>query len=182
MKGRYAMTILKDLSADDMLRNLDPLVETLVECVQAGASVNFILPFDRADATLFWLQKVHPMVASGKRILFVAEEDGEVAGTVQLDLDTPPNQPHRGEVTKLLVRPSFRRRGIARRLMLALEERAKALNKSLITLDTRSGDAAEPLYRSLGFIEAGRIPGFSRAAESERLDSTTYMYKQITPC
>jgi hypothetical protein len=51
--------------------------------------------------------------------------------------------------------------------------------RSLLTLDTRTGDHAEPLYRSLGFTTVGVIPGFCRDAIEDRLDSTTIMYKAL---
>ena len=56
---------------------------------------------------------------------------------------------------------------------------ASRLGRSLITLDTRTGDAAEPLYKGLGYQIAGIIPGYCRDALSERLDPTTVMYKTL---
>jgi ribosomal protein S18 acetylase RimI-like enzyme len=98
---------------------------------------------------------------------------------VQLSTDTPPNQPHRAEVTKLLVHPDFRRRGIARALMAELEVRAAALKRTLITLDTRTGDSAEPLYASMGYKTVGTIPDFCVDPFGERLYPTTIMYKTL---
>ena len=136
-------------------------------------------PFGIGDSEAFWRRKVQPGLADGSRILFVARHEGRLAGSVQLNLDTPPNQPHRAEVNKLIVHPDCRRLGIARSLMLALEGEARARGRSLITLDTRTGDKAEPLYTSLGYETAGIVPGFSRDVASDRLDATTIMYKQI---
>ncbi len=109
----------------------------------------------------------------------VARKDGRIAGSVQLDYDTPPNQPHRAEVRKLLVHPDFRRRGIAKALMAALESRAAELGRSLLTLDTRTGDMAEPLYVSLGYQTAGIIPGYCRDPFKDHFDPTTIMYKAL---
>jgi ribosomal protein S18 acetylase RimI-like enzyme len=108
----------------------------------------------------------------------VARRDDEIVGTVQLDLATPPNQPHRGEIRKLLVHPSARRAGIARALMLAIEEHAREANRSLLTLDTAS-DGAERLYASLGYVRVGVIPGFSIRPDSREFEGTTVMYKQL---
>lgn len=167
------------LSADAIARRATELGALLHACVHAGASVGFILPFSDNDATAFWLRKVQPGVADGTRLLLIAEADGVIAGTVQLDYDTPANQPHRAEVRKLLVHPQFRRRGIARALMAEVERRAVALRRSLLTLDTRSGDSAEPLYASLGYATTGVIPGYCLDPFEAKLDSTTIMYKTL---
>lgn len=170
---------IRELVANELAKNLNDLAEILHASVNAGASVGFIQPFSLNDSRAFWRAKVFPSVTDGARILLVAEIGAKVAGTVQLDIDLPPNQPHRGEVAKLIVHPDFRGRGIAKRLMAALENRARELGKCLITLDTRTGDTAEPLYGSLGYQVAGVIPGYCRAPEEDRYDSTTYMYKAL---
>jgi hypothetical protein len=166
-------------SADDIVRDLGALGALMHACVLDGASIGYVLPFSAAEAEAFWIEKVLPGVRDGTRVLLVAQADGRIAGSVQLDRDTPPNQPHRAEVRKLLVHPDCRRRGIARALMAALERQARALGRSLLTLDTRTGDAAEPLYASLGYATAGVIPGWCRDTVTERLDSTTIMYKAL---
>lgn len=159
---------------------LPQLAELLHACVHDGASIGFILPFSRQDSGHFWTGNVLPAVARGVRRLIVAQVDGELAGAVQLDWDTPPNQAHRAEVRKLLVHPAYRRRGIARQLMQAVEAHARALPRSLLTLDTRTADHAEPLYASLGYQAAGVIPGYALAPEGGSLDATTVMYKQLS--
>lgn len=168
------------VSAAALKGDLDAFAMLLHDCVHAGASVNFVLPFSVDDAARFWGAKALPGLTAGTRLLLVARADGRLAGTVMLDWDTPPNQPHRAEVTKLLVHPDFRRRGLAKALMLALEREATARGRSLITLDTRTGDKAEPLYASLGYQVAGVIPDYSRDPfDPARLDPTTLMYKQL---
>lgn len=159
---------------------LPGLGELLHACVRDGASVSFVLPFGPEAARAFWLDKVLPSLESGGLVLFVAMREGRVAGSVQLDCDTPPNQPHRAEIRKLLVHPDFRRRGIARELMRVAEAAARGAGRSLLTLDTRTGDNAEPLYASLGYRTVGVIPGFARdARDPSRLDGTTIMYKAL---
>lgn len=149
-------------------------------CVHDGASISFVLPFSQEEAETFWRGKVLPVVRAGGAVLLVAEQDGRIAGAVQLDHDTPPNQPHRAEVRKLLVHPDFRRRGIARALMAELEDHARLLGRSLLTLDTRTGDRAEPLYASLGYETVGVIPRFCRDPfEAGKLDGTTIMFKAL---
>lgn len=154
------------------------LGEVLHATVHTGSSVSFILPFSRADADAFWRDRVLPAVETGTCRLLVARREGRIVGTVQLDLVTPPNQPHRAEVKKLLVHPAERRGGIARALMLALEDHAREAGRTLLTLDTAS-DPAEQLYLSLGYVRVGIIPRYSRRPESAELEATTVMYKEL---
>jgi GNAT superfamily N-acetyltransferase len=155
------------------------LGDVLRACVHAGASVSFILPFSHADANAFWAHKVLPGVESGLCRVVVARSDGRIVGTAQLDLATPPNQPHRAEVRKLLVHPSVRRQGIARALMIEIEQEAREAGRDLLTLDTTTGGFAESLYRSLGYVTVGVIPRYSLKVDSPALDPTTVMYKSL---
>jgi len=161
-----------------LANDVHSLADLLHDCVHAGASVSFILPFSRDDAAAFWRDKVLPAVAAGTCRVLVAQRDERMVGTVQLDLATPPNQPHRGEIKKLLVHPSERRSGIARALMLAIEEQARAAQRTLLTLDTASS-GAEQLYASLGYVRIGVIPHFSLRPDSSEFEGTTVMYKEL---
>jgi ribosomal protein S18 acetylase RimI-like enzyme len=171
--------MISRFSAEDIASHVRELGALLHACVHEGASISFVLPFTADDSEAFWSNKVLPEVLDGTRVLLVARKSGRIAGSVQLDYDTPPNQPHRAEVRKLLVHPEFRRQGIALALMAELERLAGQLGRSLITLDTRTGDKAEPLYASLGYKTAGVIPGYCRDPIEDRLDSTTIMYKVL---
>lgn len=155
------------------------LAELLHACVIGGASVNFIAPFSPDDASRFWDVKVAPGLEKGTLTLLCAIVDGRIAGSVQLDCDTPPNQAHRADVKKLLVHPDVRRRGIARSLMIQIEEVARAKHRHLLTLDTAAGSVAEPLYRALGYTALGTIPGYARAVHSSTLDGATFFYKAL---
>jgi ribosomal protein S18 acetylase RimI-like enzyme len=167
------------VGADALERELDGFAGLLHACVHSGASIGFILPHTPEDARAWWLDKVLPGVRAGGLLLLAARQDGRLVGTVQLDHDTPGNQRHRAEVRKLLVHPAARRQGLGRALMQAVEGRAAGLGRTLLTLDTRTGCEAEPLYRSLGFEQAGIIPSYCRDAHEDRLDSTTLMYKLL---
>jgi ribosomal protein S18 acetylase RimI-like enzyme len=167
------------LSQDDAARHGRALAALLHACVQDGASIGFVLPFSVDDAEAYWAEKVLPRLDGGKLMLLAARQYDRLVGAVQLDCDTPPNQPHRAEVRKLLVHPEFRRQGIAKTLMAALEHHAGEMGRSLLTLDTRSSDKAEPLYASLGYQIAGVIPGYCRDPFTDRLDPTTVMYKAL---
>jgi ribosomal protein S18 acetylase RimI-like enzyme len=167
------------LQAEEMGARLEELGALLRACVLDGASIGFVLPFGRQESEAFWLNKVLPAVQDGRRVLVVAEQDGRIVGSAQLGCDTPGNQPHRAEVSKVLVHPDVRRRGIARALMAEIERHASERGRSLLTLDTRTGDNAEPLYLSLGYRTVGVIPGYCLDVEKRRLDSTTVMYKAL---
>lgn len=156
------------------------LARVLHDCVHAGASVSFVLPLSYDDAGAFWNCKVLPAVQSGVCCVLLARLAGQIVGTVQLDLATPPNQPHRAEVRKLLVHPGARRRGIARALMLAVEDQAREAHRNLLTLDTVTGGFAEPLYLSLGYVKVGIIPRYAVRPDSPELDATTIMYKELS--
>ncbi len=164
-------------------RDLDMLAEVLHAVVHGGAGVSFFVPFSIDDARAFWREKVLPGVRARTRRVVVARlgADARIVGTVQMDFALPPNQRHRAEVAKMLVHPSARRRGIARALMTALEAIALSEGRTLLTLDTVTGSNAEPLYRSLGYVTVGVIPRYARAALTPDLESTTIMYKELTP-
>lgn len=168
-----------DLDRALLERDLDDLTNILHAVVHDGAGVSFIVPFSVDEARAFWVEKVLPGISAGDRHVLVARVDGRITGVVQLELAWPPNQPHRADVTKLLVHPSARRRGLARALMVALEEVARAEGRTLLTLDTWTGSSAETLYRSLGYVELGVIPRYARGSTTTGLEPATFMYKEL---
>lgn len=159
--------------------DLDALADVLHAAVHGGAGVSFVVPFAVAEARRFWVDRVLPSVRDGSKRVLVARLDGRIVGTVQLDFPWPPNQPHRADVGKLLVHPVARRRGIARALMLAAEDLARAAGRTLLTLDCVTGAHAETLYRSLGYVEIGVVPGFARGSLTGEPESATFMYKAL---
>jgi ribosomal protein S18 acetylase RimI-like enzyme len=154
------------------------LAEILIACVDGGAGVSFLPPLSRDKAKAFW-HRVASDVGNGKRVLLAAWRDGVMAGTGMLDLATPDNQPHRAEVQKILVDPAGRRRGVGWEIMQGLEQAAVAAGRSLLTLDTRAGDAGEALYRARGWREAGRIPGYALSIDGG-LHDTVFFWKRLT--
>ena len=160
--------------------HLGDFATVLHGCVAAGASVGFVEPFSLADARSFFADRVGPNIRAGDAVIWGAYEAGKVVGTVQLALPTMPNQLHKADVSKMLVHPDFRRRGLARGLMEALIAEARARGFHMLTLDTRTGDAAQPLYGALGFEVAGEIPDFAiDPFDPSKLDGTTYMYLML---
>ena len=160
-------------------RDIAMLGEVLREVVYDGAGVSFVVPFSHEDGCRFWREKVLPSVVARTRRVLLARDDARIVGTVQIDLAMPPNQQHRADVAKLLVHPSARRRGIARALMIALENVARLEGRTLLTLDTWTGGAAEQLYTSLGYVTVGVIPRFARGSLTPELEPATFMYKEL---
>uniref|UniRef100_UPI000DD4631B GNAT family N-acetyltransferase n=1 Tax=Rahnella sp. AN3-3W3 TaxID=1610578 RepID=UPI000DD4631B len=144
--------------------DLDALAETLMQSVALGASIGFILPFGFVQAQAFW-QKLLPAFERGEKRLLVARVAGKIAGTVQLVVDQPANGIHRGDVVKLMVHPDGRRKGLARKLMTAVEALAREEGKTLLVLDTVTGSPAQTLYENLGFTLSGTIPHYAMSTE-----------------
>ncbi|MGC4376584.1 GNAT family N-acetyltransferase [Fictibacillus sp. Mic-4] len=167
---------MSDIKIEELMsigENVDSLSELLVKVVDEGASIGFLPPLKWIEAQNYWESVPGPEV-----IIFVAKQGDEIVGSVQLHLCTKPNGRHRAEIAKLMTHPDCRQRGIGRSLIQKAEERAKQEGKSLLVLDTREGDPSNRLYKALGFIRAGRIPGYAMSANGE-LDATVFYYKSI---
>ena len=135
------------------------LAHVLIDCVEGGASVGFMLPMTMEKALVFW-RRVGGDIERGARVVFAAEDEAGIVGTVQIVLEQPENQPHRADISKMLVHRRARRRGIGEALMRAAEVAAREAGKSLLVLDTASDDA-ERLYARLGWTLVGIIPDYA---------------------
>ena len=152
------------------------LSHLLIDCVEAGASVSFMSPLTFEKASAFW-RRVAETTARGERALLVAEDAVGTIGTVQLILDLPENQPHRADLSKMLVHRRARRKGVGATLLRAAEELARNLGKSLLVLDTASTEA-ERLYVRLGWERVGTIPDYALLPEGG-LSDTTFFYRRL---
>lgn len=168
---------IRRLDGPEARAQLDGLAEVLLDVVAGGASVSYMAPFSLDDARAAFDDFVTE-VERGGRLLLAAFEGGRPIGTVQVVLALPPNQPHRGEIAKLLVHRTARRRGVAARLMEAAEAEARRVGKTLLVLDTVTGDAAERLYERLGWTRVGVIPGYALYPDG-RPCSTTVFWKEL---
>lgn len=170
--------LVRPLSGEEAHGRVAALAEVLIDCVAGGASVSFMAPLGREKAEAFW-RGVAEGVARGERALLVAEDpaSGETLGTVQLVLGQPENQPHRADLSKMLVHRRARRRGVGAALMQAAEEAARAAGKTLLVLDTGS-EEAERLYGRMGWTRVGVIPGFALHPDGRPCD-TTFFYKNL---
>ena len=142
-------------------REIQGLSDVLIDCVEGGASVSFMLPMSRAKAEAFW-QSASASVGRGERVVLAAEDAaGTIVGTVQIILNQPENQPHRGDLAKMLVHRRVRRRGVGTALLAAAERSALSAGKTLLVLDTVTGSDAERLYARQGWQRCGQIPNYA---------------------
>ena len=165
---------LKELSE----RHIEELSELLIDCVEGGASVSFMLPMTREKALAFWSASAHG-VARGERFIVIAEDDtGSVVGTVTVILNLPENQPHRADLAKMLVHRNSRRLGIGAAVLAVAEREAFKRGRTLLVLDTVTGSAAERLYVRQGWQRCGEIPFYALWPDG-RPCPTTYYYKLL---
>lgn len=156
---------------------IDDFAALLAEAVEGGASVGFYSPFSRADAAAWWRESI-PGIAAGSIVHLAARLDGHIVGTVQLHLAGKPNQAHRADVAKLLVAGGSRGRGIAKALMAAIEDAARAHGRRLLVLDTAQGSDAEFLYHRLGWTALGAIPEYAGYPDGSFCDAM-FFYKKL---
>ena len=171
------MVEVRRLAAEEGRRYVGDLAEVLLDCVEGGASVSFMASLTREEAETFF-KTVVDEVETGERILLAAFLDSKLVGTVQIILATPPNQPHRADVAKMLVSRAARRQGIAAKLMEHVEVASRAAGKTVLVLDTVTGGAAESLYTKMGWNRVGVIPNYALFPDGSLCD-TTYFWKQV---
>ena len=171
------MSEIRRLNEEEALSAIPALSAVLADCVDDGASVGFMYPLVEGEAETFW-RGVATNVARGEVALLVAEHDGEIVGTVQMGLTAKPNQPHRGDVMKLLVHRKARGLGLSKKLMAAAEVEAKAHGRWLLVLDTATGELAEGIYERLGWTQSGIIPNYALYPDG-RYCATTLFFKDL---
>lgn len=168
---------VRRLEGRALREHLDGLADVLLDCVDGGASVSYMAPFSKLEAREAF-EGFADEVEAGRRLLLAAFDGDEVVGTVQVVFAWPPNQAHRADISKLLVRRSARRRGLAQQLMACAEEEALAAGKTLLVLDTVTGDDAERLYERIGYHRVGVIPNYALYPDG-RPCATTVFYKDL---
>lgn len=153
--------------------DLRGLAELLVDAVSSGAAVSFLPPLTVEQAEAWWRKTADP-----KTVVLVARDAMGIVGTVQLHPSWAPNQPHRGDIAKLVVHRRSRRTGLGSQLMQAIEGEARRAGFTLLTLDTKQGDGAEQLYRRGGWIEVGVIPRYALNPDGS-MHATVVFYKDL---
>ncbi|HET8996092.1 MAG TPA: GNAT family N-acetyltransferase [Acetobacteraceae bacterium] len=172
-----AVTV-RTLTAEQAYASRAALADVLIDCVEGGASVSFMPPLTRERAERFWTGVADGVATGERRLLVAQDQQGALLGTVQVVLAQPENQPHRGDVAKMLVRRSARRCGIGGRLMQAAEVSAREGGKTLLVLDTATGSDAERLYQRLGWVRVGIVPGYALWPDGSPC-ATTYYFKTL---
>jgi GNAT superfamily N-acetyltransferase len=169
---------VRRVAAHEAAQCVDGLADVLIDCVAGGASVSFMWPLPRDKAIAFW-QGVAAGVERGERALLIAEDaDGRIAGTVQLVLAQPDNQPHRADVAKMLVHRRARRRGVAHQLMAAADAVAREEGKRVLVLDTVTGGDAERVYERAGWQRVGEVPDYALMPDGS-FCGTTFYFKHL---
>ncbi|MCB2376326.1 GNAT family N-acetyltransferase [Hymenobacter sp. BT635] len=169
---------VRTLTATEAAASIPALTDLFQDALESGAALGFMLPVAPGELQAYW-QEVTEAVAAGNRVLLVAEAQGRLLGTAQLDLATKNNGLHRAEVCKVMVHRQARRQGIGRRLMQAVEEAARQHQRTTLILDTRQHDPSEQLYQSAGYVAGGTIPDFARSSSGE-LHATVIYYKLLS--
>jgi GNAT superfamily N-acetyltransferase len=171
----FVVTLLTPERAADLKPALASL---LVDAVESGAAVNFVWPMTRAKAEAWW-DGALASHAQGERLIFVAQADGRIDGTVQLILAPQENQSFRADLAKMIVHRRARRQGIGAALMRAAEDEALRLGRTLLTLDTQSDEAGERLYAAMGWTKVGEIPGYATNPDGQGRHGASLFYKSL---
>ena len=159
-------------------REIDGLSNVLIDCVEGGASVSFLFPMTRAKAEGFWLDVAASAERDERVVVAALDEEGTIVGTVQVVWAQPENQPHRGDIAKMLVHRKARRRGVGAALLEAAERVARGAGRTLLVLDTVTGGDAERLYARQGWLRCGEIPNYALWPDG-RPCATTVFFKQL---
>lgn len=175
MKPRDAVTVRPLAELDEV--HIEQLSDVLIDCVSGGASVSFMHPLSRERARAFW-RRLACDVADGSRLLLAAFDAQGIAGTVQVVLDQPENQPHRADIAKMLVHRRARRCGVGGALLRQAEDAARGAGKTLLVLDTATGSDAERLYARMGWVFVGIIPDYAQWPQGG-LCSTSVYYRRL---
>src|SRR5262245_38978428 len=158
LDDRATVGLRRVVAAEDA--SVDGLIDLLVDTVHGGASVGFLAPLSRDTAARYWRQ-VLASLGGGALVLWVAESDSRIVGSVQLALCEKENGRHRADVQKLIILRSHRGRGVSSALLAAAESFARADGRTLLVLDTVTGSFAETVYRHLGWQRVGEIPDYA---------------------
>lgn len=110
-------------------------------------------------------------------IWLTATEESSLAGYLGIQYG-----PDGADIMAIATDPAFRGKGIAKLLLLEMEQRLKELSLQWITLEVRpSNVSALALYSSLGFVQVGRRPRYYQKPTEDALLLTKY-FKEEPAC
>jgi GNAT superfamily N-acetyltransferase len=166
------------LDATNVDTYIPALHALLTEAVIDGASIGFMWPVNHDEIAMYWRDVAQSVAHHKKYVVVMLDDNGSVLGTAQLEPSPKENGRHRAEVQKVIVALDARNQGIGKLLMHHIELRAKALNRSMLFLDTRVDDVGERLYESMGWVKFGIAPDYAYSPDGTLAGSAFY-YKRI---
>jgi len=130
---------------DASLKYLDKLVQIEKQCFTSEA---------------FSRQQISYLLTDFNTISLVAKVNGEIAGFVILQLENQDTVVF-GHIITLNVAESYRKKGVAQRLLSECEDILKSRGVLECRLEVRQDNvAAINLYKRLGYVELGLLEGY----------------------
>ncbi len=145
------------------------LLETWVAVTDAGGSVGFTAPADRAQIAAT-LDLALERVANGSDVLGVLTRASTVVGMGFLVENGSPLQRHWRVLLRLMVRPELQGSGAGRTLLEGLHQTARELGLEQLQLTVRDGHGLERFYERFGYAVVGRHPGAIRVGSRDDRD------------
>ena len=109
-------------SSSPSLNSLSPIAHLHETCIlRDNLLATFLPPLSHDKILASWKVWSEQVVAGNRVIVLQLDHEGTLAGVVSLGFPDTETGKHRSEVGRLLVSHEFRKRGIARRMMEALE-------------------------------------------------------------
>ncbi|NBE56105.1 GNAT family N-acetyltransferase [Streptomyces boluensis] len=140
----------------------------------AGGAVGFVPPVTRDAVRPEWLKHLTAMSEGRTKLLVGYDEDGAVAATAFLALNSHRLMRHWLWLYTVMLHPAHQGKGYGRDLMAAAADAARSLDGvEGIRLTCRGGLGLERFYGSCGYKEAGRVPGAIRVAPDDDRDDIT---------
>src|SRR5882724_3795609 len=120
--------------------DLQDLCEAAEEGIKAGGGFGWLKPPHRPVMESYW----RGVALIPERMLFVGRLDGVIAGTAQLTRPAKNNeaQARTAHMSTHFVAPWARGHGLARGIVLAVEEAARTANALILNLDVRATQEA----------------------------------------
>ncbi|MGW1224419.1 N-acetyltransferase family protein [Streptomyces sp. NPDC001478] len=164
-----ALTFELDPALDRPVR--DGIAALWADVSNAGGAVGFVPPVSAEDVRPELVKHLVAMAEGRTRLLVGRDEDGAIAATAFLTLNTHRLMRHWLWLYTVMVHPRHQGRGQGRALMAAAADAARTIDGiEAIRLTCRGGTGADRFYASCGYKEVGRVPAAIRVAEGDDRD------------